>query len=239
MKTALCLSGHIRSYKSAYKIMFDKIIQPLNCDIFIHTWDTEGFDVVRGDQHLMDTNVDENELKDFYQAKDVAVEKMKIFDTDKYQGRLGPGTRNKNTVISMFDGIKQSNDLKSSYEISNNIKYDITIRARPDLLINHFDCQFLNDNKNGIYFPKAGNYHGLNDQFAFGKSEYIDFYSDFYSNLDHFFNLGCPWHPESIVKFGMVQNKIPILRSNIKYGILRANGDIFYNAQERRFGDEF
>jgi len=241
MKVALCLSGHLRSYKDSYSSLFDKIIDPLKCDIFIHTWDKIGFDGVRGDQSLVNVDVNRDELIEFYKAKDVLVEKTKAFNTSKYHNRMGPGTRNANTVISMFYGLKQCNDLKLKFESVNNFTYDVVIRARPDILINEFSSNEVSNsvNHDGIYFPKFGNYHGLNDQFAFGKSAHMNVYSNFYLSLDRFFNMGCLWHPESFVKFGIKFFRIPILRSDIKYGILRADGHIFYNAREKHFGDEF
>src|ERR1700733_7399392 len=42
MKFALCLSGHLRTFDSILPYLKQSVIDPLNCDIFIHTWDVIG-----------------------------------------------------------------------------------------------------------------------------------------------------------------------------------------------------
>ncbi len=40
MKVAVCLFGHLRTYKKCYKSIIKNIIHPNNADVFMHTWDT-------------------------------------------------------------------------------------------------------------------------------------------------------------------------------------------------------
>lgn len=239
MKIAICYSGHLRNYQEPFNV-FKTYMKGIDYDIFIHSWKSLGFDGVRGDGHLKSAEVNEKNIQDFFSAKKILIEPQKDFEVKKYLFRLGPGTRNAVTVISMMYGIKQANELKSSYEKENNFTYDVVFRMRPDLLINKFQTQQeleLACKGEGIFVPKFGNYHGLNDQFAFGKSSYMDLYANLYANMDRYFTLGCLWHPESLVKFNIKYYRLPILRTDIEYTLLRADGSKFSNARELRFGD--
>ena len=42
MKVALCLAGHMRSYERTIDDWKANIIQPLNADVFIHSWKRTG-----------------------------------------------------------------------------------------------------------------------------------------------------------------------------------------------------
>ncbi len=234
-RVALCLSGHLRSFEATYKYLKENIINPTNCDIFIFSWDKLGYDGARGDRHLINQNVDENKIKQLYNPKKIIISKPIDFNVDKYLNRLGSGLRNPNIVSNMFYGINQSNNLKKEFENENNFKYDAVIRCRADLLFeSKLDINEIASAKynKGIFFPKFGDYGGLNDQFAFGNSESMDLYSETYKKLDDFFNDGCLWHAETLTKFTVDHFKLPILRSNINYQIKRSDGSAFKNAAD-------
>jgi len=231
MKVALCLSGHLRSYEAAYPTLKKAILDQFNPDIFIFTWDTIGFDGAnRGDEHLVDTPVDPGRLRQLYLPKKLMIKPGRRWNTLRYHRRMGQGMRNPEVVCGMFYGIFKANALRNEFERKNHFTYDAVIRGRADLSFQSIlepkeilHCQVAN----GIYFPNFGDYKGVNDQFAFGNSASMNIYSGIYQNLNHFFNLGCRWHPESLTKFNIDYFNLPIFRSSIIYDILRANGSIF------------
>lgn len=237
MRTALCLSGHFRSFERAFPSLKRYILDPYHPDIFIFTWNNLGFDGVRGDRSQMRKIIDSRRLDQLYAPKKKIIEPLRHFDTSKYTKHLGSGLRKPSNVSGMYYAIFQANQLKLEYENENNFTYDIVIRARADQsfenILSHQELERCH-NGPGIFFPKFGGYGGCNDQFAFGPSVSMDLYSETYLNLDLYFDMGCLWHAETMLRFAMDYFELPILRSDIKYKILRSNGEIFVNAVDKK-----
>jgi hypothetical protein len=238
MRTALCLSGHFRSYERTFETLQKSIIGPFNPDVFISTEENLGYNNGiggdRGDRHLIKTPLDISKIEKLYNPKKIIVEPRQKWEINKYINRLGPGSHGAEQMFGMFYGVYKSNQLKIDYEKENNFIYDIVIRCRPDI---YFDSILDIQKINGICFPKFGNYSGLNDQFAFGDSHSMNLYSKLYENLDMHFDSGCLWHPETMLKYNINYYNIPIHRTDIKFRILRANGGFFINVCEPHNGD--
>ena len=237
-KVALCLSGHFRSFDRAFNSILNSIIRPYSPDIFIYAPATVGNDGAdRGDKHLIRTQISEAKVRQLYQPKSLIIEPARTWDMSKYSSRVGSGCRNPNMIKGMYYGIYTANDLKRQYEQANGFIYDVVIRCRADLFFeSNLDRAEL-ENKSCIHIPKFGNYDGLNDQFALGSSAHMDMYSDTFNQLDKLFDMGCLWHAETLLKVSMREANIPILRSNINYYILRADGRKFRLLHDPNHGD--
>jgi len=202
VKVALCISGQLRDFDECYPSIKKYILDIYHPDIFA----------------CFDKEDDKVKIKSF-------INKMNPIATmlsdDKY-------TKNvkfelpKNTIL-MFKKIYECNELKKKYEHSNNFKYDVVIRIRPDLIFRSRLPLELNDNdslsiptyygKNYmIYFTNMPNFngYGLCDQLAFGSSRIMDKYSEFYINYQPD-NKKCKF-PENYLKGYINDCKI-----NIKY----------------------
>jgi hypothetical protein len=239
MKVALTISGHMRSFERAYTSLLSTIIRPFSPDIFIYTPSTIGNDGAdRGDRHLTRTPTNIDRVRSLFNPKKIIVEQAKVWDMAKYRDRIGSGCRSPNMIKGMYYGIYASNQLKKEYEKENGFIYDVVIRCRADLFFeNDLNRTELETCANGICFPKFGSYGGLNDQFAFGSSSSMDTYADTYNILDTLFDDGCVWHAETLLKRSMEKTNTPILRSNIKYYILRADGRAFRLLHDPKAGD--
>jgi hypothetical protein len=241
VRVCVCISGHFRSFERAYPSLLSNIIRPHSPDVFIYAPSILGNDGAdRGDKHLLRTTISQDKLVELYQPKKFIIEPARSWDMSRYKGRIGSGCRNPNMVKGMFYGIYAANQLKREYEQANSFIYDVVIRARADLFFeSSLDRVELENcsNTGGIYFPKFGSYGGLNDQFAFGNSFSMDVYADAYNHLDQYFDIGCIWHAETLMKASMEHTNTPILRTNIKFYILRANGVKFRLLHDPKQGD--
>lgn len=45
MRTAILLSGHMRTYKDCYKSLLENLVKPYGADVFVSTWDTLGYSI--------------------------------------------------------------------------------------------------------------------------------------------------------------------------------------------------
>ena len=168
------------------------IIKPLNADVFIHTWTIKGEKVINeatGDYIPPPTPM-VGDVMEFYKPKLSITE---VPDYDKFR-KIHPN-RYYNILMQHYS-IWRANQLKTEYENTNNMKYDLVIRCRFDLEIHKFDIvDTLPNIVDTIYLPPNENIdikfnEGMkmelemfgirympNDQLAYGSSEGMDYYS--------------------------------------------------------------
>lgn len=240
MRVALCLSGHFRSFERVYPSLKASIIDPHKTDVFIATWDAVGYDGVRGDAHMRHNRLNPERVQRLFAPKKMLIEPPKQWDTKRYHVIHDIGLRNPEIIFGMFYGIYTANKLKTEYEQEHNFTYDVVIRSRADLQFeNVLPAHELEacTKSNAVYIPKFGNYNGLNDQFAFGCSDSMNKYCDTYPNLDKFYDAGCKWHAETLVKYTADHFHIPIARTSLSYFLMRANGTAFRLERKVEYGD--
>lgn len=146
MKTALILNSPMRTYKKMYDNLLKNIIEPNNCDIYIHT-------------SLCDQYKKDNKKDLFKSITDLYKEKLKgiLIEDDS--------EINNNIEQYFYTGISyyRKNDIKSAYRLKkcfimiehyenkNNFKYTYVIKYRPDISINKkltlSDIKDINSNK--------------------------------------------------------------------------------------------
>lgn len=230
MRVALCLSGHLRSYEDTYNFYRNYIIDPLKADVFIHTWDkiglSPGIDVNL--MHVKTESV-KNKIESCFNPVSMIIEPIIIGAGEKYRKFL-VDPRCPNGVTNMFYKIYKADQLRQEFETSQNFKYDVVIRARPDLHfssgINQNDLEFACKNE-VVFLPDFGHYDGLNDQFAFGSNQAMTNYANCFNSLDAIADK--PFKPEPLLKKYLLLNNIPLKFSVINYTIRRGNGENFDN----------
>lgn len=200
MKTALCLSGQTRTWKHTFATIQEKLIQPFNADVFMHTWSVQGNkvpnpDLLDGFSH--DTRPLDPAVISEYNPKQAHIEYP---DYEYFKGFIND-VRFYN-VIMMHYSIYRSNLLKFEYEARYNFKYDLVIRCRFDSYFYYVNIErtlpflhntiFLAPNQSHgdefsalrkrILFEEGIRYMP-NDQFAYSSSEGMDYYSSLYPTL--------------------------------------------------------
>jgi hypothetical protein len=120
MKIALQLAANPRSFKRCYESFVHNILEPLNPDIFIHTWRLNG-----NERPDVITDGTCEEYVELYKPKKFIIDDL----TYNYEPL--------NTMVPHFTSRHRVNQIRQNYEKINNLKYDIVIMARPDVrLIN-------------------------------------------------------------------------------------------------------
>jgi hypothetical protein len=205
-KIALCLSGYLRTFEDCWPSIKENLIQDNDVDIFIHTYDKLGHS--SGWRHPIDLSEDIN-LKFLESIPNIKIVVTEKWNDIKYQfekfKKTQPFITNINTIATILYKIYKCNELKCQYEKENNFIYDLVIRTRPDqiftkkinfdfpkdkILINSYpwgDEDFIHQHhiidSNGV-FDYSLEYFCLNDRFAVGSSENIDYLSNLYNNFD-------------------------------------------------------
>lgn len=158
---ALILTGEIRTLDKTQKLIFDKIINPLKADVFIHSSKTNYKDNVNIDNNIFNKYWGDNVKKyKFMPGKNVDINSPDITIDDinelnEYEKlsniiwlyKKGCGEQvfkrcgvnrnyllNSGTLIEYYQILKAS-QMMYQYEKDNNVKYDFIIRSRLDVIL--------------------------------------------------------------------------------------------------------
>jgi hypothetical protein len=124
-------------------------------------------------------------------------------------------------------------NLANIYGLKNNIKYDIIIRIRPDVIYdNSLSTQLIKESLNSnntIYMP---NHHGkyievtkyISDQFFFGNTESMKKIMTIYENIDEILKEDFPYTGEGFIDRQINYDNIINKRFMYGYGFLRESG---------------
>ena len=104
---------------------------------------------------------------------------------------------------------------KKLYEQENNIKFDIVIKIRPDIILyNKISKKYFNNiEKNTIYSGEPDalfnivTHYQVTDQFAFGDSSSMNIYCDIYNHVDKYINIKCKYTEYIYYKY-LIDNNI-------------------------------
>jgi len=214
MKIAICISGAIR-YPHLGLQSISKIIPNEYVKIFIHTWkiqDRNSFlKTIAGLEHKESINIVETNLSLIenygYQKllienyEDCEIKFNNLLDSLKFVPSTDPEDeypRFDVGPISMHYSIHKANELKKDYERENNITFDWVIRMRTDsdFRSNVLDLRNLDGDLN-IPIGEDWSELGINDQFAIGRSNVMDLYSDLYNKFHY--TQSIKYYPERIL----------------------------------------
>jgi hypothetical protein len=242
MKTALCLSGHLRTFAHTANALRANVIEPLNCDIFIHTWDVIGAPTGKNPGDIDNQNNKTisyiNQINELLCPAAISIEdeRTKLNHLIQQTNDIVVPAEQRQFImkhvglhVGMFYSIYEANNLRKQYETSNDIQYDLVIRCRPDLFFkDRLDFSMFPDNQS-IYVPEIATYasDGINDQVAIGSSEVMNKYCDIYHNVaDYYRNNVCTARPEVMIKYHLDLNNVTVETRNINYDLYRLDGSI-------------
>jgi hypothetical protein len=214
MKIAVCVSGAVRyphlGIKSIQKIFPNDYVK-----IFIHTWkitDRDSFlKTVSGLEHKeydKTINTDLSFLNNYNYEK-LLIENYeeceKKFQTLLSSLKFVPSTDPEDECprcdvgpISMHYSIFKANQLKKDYETENNLTFDWVVRMRTDSDFKYDNLNFC-DLSEDLNIPSGEDWseYGINDQFAIGRSNIMDLYSNLYNKFQY--TQSVKYYPERIL----------------------------------------
>jgi hypothetical protein len=205
MKVAVLLSGKFRNSYEEYKSIKKNLIDKYNADIFIN--------------YVYDNTIDINpiELINLYNPKNIQFTQLPntVIDmVDTVSNYSKADESNTLSIFSMWYGIKKTNELKVNYELENNFKYDVVIRARFDTeILNKVELKLV---QNSIFIPIGSDHRGgYNDLFAYGSSNTMDYYCSTFDNLIQYIIDGELIHPECLLRYHLDKHNFTFIRTNI------------------------
>ena len=143
MRVAVILTGHLRCWRDVFPNFKEKVIDRYNPDIFIHTWNEEGW-WIPGDKqnekgYFEDTPlIDRDAIIEAYQPKGLAIEDWNDYNhLFEMRGNLFENFAHRpKNILSMFHKINRGVDMMEDYVSQTGEFYDLVIRMRPDMIFN-------------------------------------------------------------------------------------------------------
>lgn len=220
MRTAICISGHLRDFRDLAQNWFDMFLGPFSqagqVDIFLHVWDelnsSDCFSVQQLDNIVNKNKLDENYFRNLLNPTEMVVESFEQlkhnFTLDKY---YKPGQRVHHLVYNHTSKIQycfpmyykwfQCNELKKKKEKDENFKYDLVVKCRSDIF-------FFREIRAEEFDPNYVYMRTPNQDFLIlGSSENIDKVTLVYNNLHNIINTyQCDYTPEQLLEYHLQEN---------------------------------
>jgi hypothetical protein len=232
MRVALILPGQTREAREVYPSIKSKIIDPLNADVFISTWNPSS--EIKKSLHaeswfLEDTFTIEETLEKF---------KPRLFISDNYESEsiktlrekalayesFSPSTGEMNpvSVFLMWYKIKQGFNLVKQYEETLGERYDYVIKGRFDLRI-HNEL-VLERNLDTICVPPGYDWKGgINDVFAWGGRDAMEWYCSMFDHLEEHILTTNFFHPETLLRHHLLISPYNLDRPLLKVSLRGKN----------------
>jgi len=241
----------MRTYKDTFENIKKNLIDPLNCDVFIHTWDLRDHSA-RGDWADQHDN-DFQDVVDIFRPTAIQVDEQKryidyIDEIIKANGLQAILNNVPNAVFSMYYKRQASFDLVEK----TKKQYDLVILTRPDILLSNSDDlhslapynfdQFIDgcimmapSEQSGVAMKYNCKKHPASEKIIGGYgvfNEYSDIFmagsyddmkkmSMLYSSIPEYLAAGCPLHAEKLLIHHCKVNKFKIKNLSGNFGLLR------------------
>jgi hypothetical protein len=123
------------------------------------------------------------------------------------------------SMIRHFINKNRVYNLVLKYIEATNKQYDIIMYLRADLkLYDKFNFEHPKDNN--IYIPLGADWHGINDQIAYGNPDVMKIYANLIYNCKIIISTNLSYvHPESLTLANLIYNKLIINRYSLSYHI--------------------
>lgn len=222
MKAAICISGLPHHFEKGFNLLKRNLLDLLpEYDIYISTWD--------------DDKVSWDKLKSTYSPKSISIEKYvpsQLLDYSKIikalnEFKVEDPEANPTNQIPMYYQIWKCNELVKS----SNVKYDLIIRTRFDLVpstpldLRQLDNAINNPNLLYTYIDPRPSYPNWTyDGFAIGSPEVMNIYSNMFLNLYDQIIKSNSWVTHILLRdYLQDKPKIEVKNLNNVIGIYRGN----------------
>jgi len=233
MKVSLLLTGHMRCWKHVWPHIKAQFIDKYDPDIFVSTWTDEGWwrpNSTRGFNEQSPL-LDVDRFIELYHPVVMEVDDYKDHESylndiaSKYKNYI----HNPKNVVSMY--YKMAKGIKLLEKSVHN--YDLVIRMRPDLVVNHT----LPDlDPNVFYTTHHPNYYGrgTGDTFQASSYENIKKYCETFHNLDKIYSLCDTLCPHVISKTAIELLGVNHVEVSSNFKLIHSPYGHFFDSDENR-----
>jgi len=247
-RIAICFSGQPRTWRqciSSWHNILTHHDSSTIIDVFCHIWDFNSVpNAVQVGNPTGSEKVDSTELQELISTlnpKKIIIESEKrITPISKKQAIIYP------PFLSQFYGIMQAARLKREYEISQDIMYDVVVRARYDSVYNSKLFEQYNSVRPNVMegfhlgWDPITNQGRMGDICWMSDSQTYDIISDYYLNIHTinpkwFNNIKQAFTPESVFFYYIKKNNIIINNNHWDIKLFRKSKKYAYGKDKNGF----
>ncbi len=188
MKTAVLISGQLRTFKICYPTQKWQIFRHYEPDIhfFVSCVDDEQAQ----NSSLLVADYENVHVERYTDPTDLP-------EIPKEKGFWAPyaNATTHDKLMLQHWGNKKVWDFFSSFAAIES--FDCVIRVRPDLWIHRFQPPFTASKV--VIAPWWGKFGGINDRLAVMGAEAAEIYFNLYGGIEGLLKRGCPFHPETLL----------------------------------------
>lgn len=230
MKVAVLIPGMLRCFEQVNPEFKKYIMDVLEPDIFF-----SGYPNSKGLEYC------ESKIKELWNPKKYIIReyteelRKKIHPNDeKFEVRKVYDARVSSTLSGKYN-IKLANDLRKQHEKENNIKYDLLIVWRPELVFyKTLEKDEIEKASNGdVLIPDAWDFKEVNpicvsDIGVVTNGESMDIYASLIDCIDKYWEEGYLFHPETLM--GVHLEKTGLKRTGVHY----TGWYLYYDLDDRK-----
>jgi hypothetical protein len=203
MKTALILSGHLRTFRRCWPtIRWHVLGQFPEADVFVSTIrdpDIASLEIIGDEATLIDVVPSQPD------CVALLCERMGITDTElaRYADHAPYALS-----VPIQAVLAQLWQLSHAWDSVPGIEdYDVVIRCRPDLFFHELNLgKFQHPGRDQAWTPFWGRFGGVNDRFAIMGALAAKAYFTTWRHIPELLAAGCPLHPESLVAASIMRH---------------------------------
>lgn len=229
---AICISGSLRSFEFTLNNFIENIIEPNKNDFNIHYFfflpnDKNSYKIKLFEKYNPNIIIKDDITLEYPNIKWGASRDYLVVDDVSIGGLQG--------WLQQIKGVQESYNMVTDFQNKNNIKFDIILRVRSDVLFKNKLIIKNYDIDNKIIVPNFHSHRGINDRLAFGNINNMKVYMNMYSNLYTFSNSFFKekneklyiFNAETFTKFNLEVNNINYYSdNNILFNRVRENNKI-------------
>lgn len=194
MRIALIYTGYLRTWERCFANHRDNIYTP-ECDAFFYTYEDPEI------QGLHDLS---------FQFPVTWTQCPHPFYDDPFARHKFDERKRPETTVHQVYNMMHNNLVGFSLVPKG---YDFYVRIRPDISFNgKLDFRNYEPKENTIYIPQGMDFHGINDQFAFGDYNTMRKYYSVYLNCTDLWNEGTEFNSEIMHLANLKKQGIEIVR---------------------------
>jgi hypothetical protein len=256
MKIAICISGFVRTWKHTRRSFEEQLLKGIDYDLFLHIYrqNLYEFTADKQDENMSDTEI--NELFSGLNVKSLIIEDrhkllpILLKDASKYSHISNYNLQQKESSdsksieipigVRTYDHLRKihlCNELRKQYEKENNIKYDLVVKTRFDLVyFNSPNWKICLDNK--VHFGFGATFGWPDDTFCICTPEIMDTsYANRFILFDEMFltdieNFGICAH--KTLSYILNKNHIEIGDRVVNMNCFRSENSLQYYSDYRR-----
>ena len=216
MNIALCFSGQVRDFAVTVRSFRKHILRPLrshNVFLFCHA-PAIGRHPEQFGLHFSAVHWDENEPSSFDFLQDYSsphdVEARPWNQSDPLTG-----------YVRQLRSIYLAHKLQQDYACTNHINFDLVFRLRFDNLYVQSLESLTNLDCSAVYVPAHDSWGGINDRFAFGSPDLMEFYCNRFQFLQSYCKEEAFIHPETLLAHHLARYGVSVKHTRVVHHLYR------------------